>query len=258
MTLRGGVPPAALSAVLSWVYTGSCDATTLADQDVLAATVQLAKRSGLPTLAALLSDALPRPGDDMPCLARDMRRSLDAGLTGDAQLLPGFDAAPVRVHRVVCAARCDYFRAALSPAFASGDDATLRCEELCGAGAQALREWLYCGSVRAFDADAPTTCDAVAVAARVAAAADTRLLPALASKARAWALAAVPALQPVDAAHAASDAAAAGEWGIASAAVYAAAAAFPALRDGGELDSLPPSLAEAIRQAHVQRASDAA
>jgi hypothetical protein len=262
VTLRGGVPPAALSAVLSWAYTGSCDATTLLDQDAVAATVQLAKRANLWTLAALLSDALPRPGDDMPCLARDMRRSLGAGNTagGDAQLLPGFDAAPVRVHRVICAARCDYFRAALSPAFAASGDAaaTLRCSELCGAGAQALQEWLYCGAVHAFQADAPARRDAVAVAARVAAAADTRLLPALAAAARAWALAAVPALQPVDAAHAASDAAAAGEWGIASAAVYSAAGAFPALRDGGELDSLPPSLAEAIRQAHVQRASDAA
>ena len=132
----------------------------------------------------------------------------------------------------------------------------LRCGELCGAGALALREWMYTGTVRAFEADgAPPN---VAVAARVAAAAEVRLLPALAKAARAYALAAVAALQPADAADAASEAAAAGEWDVASAAVHAAAAAFPALRDDGTLDRLPPQLAEAIRQAHVQRASEAA
>ena len=245
--------------MLSWVYTDSCDARALAEADALDAAVRLAKGAGLHTLAALLSDRLPHLGDDMPCLADDMRRSLDTvESTADAQLLPGFDAPPVPVHRAVCAARCDYFRAALSPAFAAGGDAAaamLRCDELCGAGALALREWLYTGAVRAFEAGAPP---AVAVAARVAAAADVRLLPALAAAARAHALAAVAALQPAQAAQAASEAAAAGEWDIASAAVHAAAAAFPALRDDGTLDRLPPQLAEAMRQAHVQRASETA
>ena len=260
-TLRGHVPQAALSAVLSWIYTSSCDAAALAD-DALAAAVRLAKGASLHTLAALLTDALPHLDDDMPCLSGEMRRSLDALAGTDAELLPGFGAPPVPVHRVVCAARCDYFRAALSPAFAAGEDgaaAALRCSELCGAGAMALREWLYTGSVRAFEADgAPLTRSAVAVAARVAAAAEVRLLPALATAARAYALAAVPALQPAEAADAASEAAAAGEWDIASAAAHAAAAAFPALRDDGTLERLPPQLAEAIRQAHVLRASEAA
>ena len=258
-TLRGNIPPAALAAVLSWVYTDSCDARALTEQKALGAAVRLAKGAGLHTLAALLSDSLPHLGDEMPCLADDMRRSLDAAETADAQLLPGFDASPVAVPRVICAARCDYFRAALSPAFAAGESdaaAVLRCDELCGAGALVLREWLYTGSVRAFEADG--TPPIVGVAARVAAAADVRLLPALATAARAYALAAVTKLQPAEAADAASEAAAAGEWDVASAAVHAAAAAFPALRDDGTLDRLPPQLAEALRQAHVQRASEAA
>ena len=259
-TLRGQIPPAALSAVLSWVYTDSCDARALTEHDTLGAAVRLAKGAGLHTLAALLSDSLPHMGDEMPCLADDMRRSLDAVQgTADARLLPGFEAPPIPVHRVICAARCDYFRAALSPAFAADEEAAaavLRCGELCGDGALALREWLYTGSVRAFEADgAPPN---VAAAARVAAAAEVRLLPALAKAARAYALAAVAKLQPPEAADAASEAAASGEWDIASAAVHAAAAAYPALRDDGTLDRLPPQLAEALRQAHVQRASEAA
>jgi hypothetical protein len=224
----------------------------------------------------------------------------------DALLLPGYDAAanaaahadadaeavsalaprpaPLRAHAFVLSARSDYFRAALTydsgrGASARGASASFTLAELCAEGTSALREWLYTGAVRTWRrrgqrnhcaaADASAAAAEVGVAARVAAAADARLLPVLASAARAHArallrrledAAAAPDAVPAHAlaaasaaADAASAAAAAGEWRLASAAVRAAAAGFAALRDAGALDALQPGLADALREAHVAR-----
>ncbi len=201
---------------------------------------------------AALQPGYPPPADD----------EADAKFDDDAAAAPLPEAAPLRVHRFVLSARADYWRAALSPAFcrasscAGGATRVVFCvPELCAAGTAALREWLYTDSVRGWQQPC-SACDAaseVGIAARVASAADARLLPALASLARERALAALAAVSPAGAAAAAAAAAEAGEWGVAGAAVRTAAAGFAALRDSGQLDALPPALAEAIRAAHVAR-----
>jgi hypothetical protein len=226
------------------------------------------------------ADALLLPGYDAAA-ASDAASDADADADADAAAPPPL--APLRAHAFVLSARSDYFRAALTYGSGRGASArgasfaSLALAELCTEGAAALREWLYTGAVRAWRRRnsaaalpaAPAAAAEVGVAARVAAAADARLLPALAAAARAHARAllrrleddagatdAVPAhalAAASAAADAASAAASAGEWRLASAAVRAAAAGFAALRDAGALDALQPGLADALREAHVAR-----